>query len=80
VSPAWTQAATTAPTIGASTYSHASASLPVAIIGPRARAGFEGRTRQSPAHDDVEGQGHSDREGGEIAGATGDRRVEHDRD
>src|SRR5258707_1236062 len=41
-------AATMAPTIGAVTYSHASLKLPVATIGPSARAGLKGAPVRAP--------------------------------
>jgi hypothetical protein len=49
-------AATMAPTIGAVRYNQASLKLPVATIGPSARAGVEGGASEGSAHGDVEGQ------------------------
>ena len=67
-----------APTIGAVRYSQASLKLPVATIGPSARARVEGRAREGSTHNDVEGQLHSDRQRCEAAGAARNRRAEHD--
>ena len=39
----------------------------------------EGWTREGSAHEDVEGQRHSDRERCEVAGAARNRRAEHQR-
>src|SRR5216683_1514675 len=46
--PVCRMAATMAPTIGAVTYSHASLKLPVATIGPSARAGLKGAPVRAP--------------------------------
>src|SRR5229473_7753356 len=40
----------------------------------------EGRAREGSAHEDVEGQRHSDRQRSEAAGAARNRRAEYDRD
>jgi len=60
--PVCRMAATMAPTIGAVRYSQASLKLLVAIIGPSARAGLKAAPVRGPAHDDVEDQGHADRQ------------------
>jgi hypothetical protein len=54
--------------------------LPVAIIGPSTSAGLKATPRESPARDDIESDGHADRQRRKIAGAAGDCRVEHDGD
>src|SRR3954454_19003589 len=67
--PVCTMAATMAPTIGAVRYSQASLKLPVATIGPSARAGLKAAPVRAPPMM-IEGQRHPDRKRREITGAA----------